>query len=105
MAVMPKVYGYGLALLCVLALGVLFCIFQPKMAELRALREKKAAIEAENRQLEEAIRELQNRQARFLTDSGAVERTAHEANMVRPDEVVFRFSTGTTSSAEGRLHE
>jgi hypothetical protein len=32
-----------------------------------------------------------------------VERTAHEANMVRPDEVVFKFSTGTTMVVEGRL--
>lgn len=103
MDVMPKVYGYGLALLGLLAMGVLFCIFQPKISELRARKAKKAAMEAENRQLEEAVRELQNRQARFLAESGAVERTAHEANMVRPDEVVFRFSTGTASVVEGRL--
>ncbi len=103
MAVLPKVYGYGLALLGALVVGVLLCIFMPKIDRLRGMKEKKAAIEAENRQLEEGVRELQNRQARFLAESGAVERTAHEANMVRPDEVVFRFSTGTTSAVEGRL--
>ena len=104
MADLPKVYGYGLALLGVLVVGVLLCIFIPKVDRLRVLREKKMALEGENRQMEAAIRELQNRQARFLAESEAVERTAHEANMVRSDEVVFKFATGTSSAVEGRLH-
>lgn len=103
MAVLPKVYAYGLTLLGVLLVGVFLCIFMPMVEKQRLLREKKAALEAENRQLEESIRELQNRQARFLAESDAVERTAHEANMVRPDEVVFKFTTGTTAGVEGRL--
>lgn len=103
MAVLPKIYAYGLALLGALTVAVLICIFAPVLQKQRAMREKKAAMEAENRQLEEAIRELQSRQARFLAESGAVERTAHDANMVRSDEVVFKFVTGTVSSVDGRL--
>jgi cell division protein FtsB len=103
MAVLPKVYAYGLALLGALAVGVLICIFAPALQKQRAMREKKVAIEAENRQLEESIKELQRRQAMFMTESSAVERTAHEANMVKSDEVVFKFATGTASAVEGRL--
>ena len=103
MAVVRKVYVYGLALLGVLVACVLISVFQPKFSELRAMRAKKAALEVKNRELEDGVRELQKRQAQFLAESGAVERTAHEANMVRPDEVVFKFTTGTTSAVEGRL--
>lgn len=103
MADLRKLYGYGLVILVALALGVVLVVFVPKFERLHVLGEKKAALSAENRQLEEAIHELQNRQARFLAESDAVERTAHEANMVKPDEVVFRFTTGTTSAVEGRL--
>lgn len=103
MAVLPKVYAYGLALMGALFVGVLLCIFMPSIEKMRILREKKAALQAENRRLEEAVRELQSRQERFLSDSDAVVRTAHEANMVRPDEVVFKFTTGTATVVENRI--
>jgi len=103
MGYLPKVYWYGLVLLGLLLVGVVVCVFTPKVEALRAMQRKRAAVEAENREQEAGVRGLQEKQSRFLSEEGFVERTAHEAGMVRPDEVVFKFTTGTTAGVGGRL--
>jgi hypothetical protein len=102
MGYLPKVYWYGLVLLGILLVGVVVCVFTPKVEALRAMQRKRAALEAENRQQENGVRRLQEKQARFLGEEGFVERTAHEAGLVRSDEVVYKFTTGSVAGANGR---
>ena len=103
MGYLPKVYWFGLVLLGLLLVGVVICVFTPKAESLQAMQRKRAALEAENREQESGIRRLQEKQARFLGEEAFVERTAHEAGLVRPDEVVFKFTTGSTAGANGKL--
>ena len=103
MGYLPKVYWYGLVLLGILLVGVVVCVFTPKVESLRAMQRKRAALEAENRGQEDEVRRLQEKQARFLGEEGFVERTAHEAGLVRPDEIVFKFTTGSTAGASVKL--
>jgi len=73
-----------------LTVGVV-CMFLPKIAELRGLQRKQAALEASNRLAEMETRDLQDKRQRFDSDPEFVERTAREAGYVKPGDTVFRF--------------
>jgi cell division protein FtsB len=72
----------------------LFSVFMPKVKAIREHQRRKAALMAENRALEETIRDRRNKRERFATDPEFVERTAHDAGLIRSDEVVFKFTNG-----------
>lgn len=72
------------------AAGVV-CLFLPKLAELRGLQRKQAALEHDNRRLDQATRELADKRERFASDADFVERTARESGLVKPGDTVFRF--------------
>jgi cell division protein FtsB len=70
----------------------LICIFLPRCHHLRQLQQRKAELQAENRETEAMTRALQAKQKRFSTDPAYVERVARETGMVKPDEVVFQYT-------------
>ncbi|MBT7065100.1 MAG: hypothetical protein HN919_02265 [Verrucomicrobia bacterium] len=76
----------------------LVCIFLPKCHHLRQLQERKAELQAENRETEAMTRALQASQNRFSTDPAYVERIARETGMVKPDEVVFQYTNAPAHS-------
>jgi cell division protein FtsB len=77
-----------------LVMVALVYLFMPKVKAIREHQRRKAALMAENQALEESIRDRRNKRERFSTDPEFVERTAHEAGLIRSDEVVFKFTNG-----------
>jgi cell division protein FtsB len=67
-------------------------MFTPKVRAVSEHQRKKAALIAENRALEDAVRDRRTKRERFASDPEFVERTAHEAGLVKSDEVVFKFT-------------
>jgi cell division protein FtsB len=85
------IYRFALGLLIVLALlGIVF-VFVPPAKTIRSYQARRIELEAENRQLEEQIRDLIEKQARFRTDPAFVERTAREVGMIKSNEVSHRL--------------
>ena len=86
------IYRSAWAVLFVLFAIGLVCIFLPKCHHLRQLQQRKAALQAENRETEALTRALQAKQERFGADPSYVERVARETGMVKPDEIVFQYT-------------
>lgn len=92
------IYRFALGILLVLCLiGVVF-MFLPKCYRIRQMQQTKSELEESNRQREADIRELRHNQERFQSDPVFVQRTAREVGMVRPHEVVFRFSNSVDNA-------
>jgi hypothetical protein len=85
------IYRLAWGLLIVLFVVGVVCVFLPKCRDLKALQERKAAIEEENRRTDGLTRELKAKQERFVSDVRFVERTAHRAGLVKTNETVFKF--------------
>jgi cell division protein FtsB len=79
-----------------LVVAGVFYMFTPKVRAVGEHQRKKAALIAENRALEDAVRDRRNKRERFASDPEFVERTAHEAGLVKSDEVVFKFTNVPT---------
>jgi cell division protein FtsB len=92
------VYRSAWVVLFILFTIGLVCIFLPKCHHLRQLQERKAELQAENRETEAMTRALQASQNRFSTDPAYVERIARETGMVKPDEVVFQYTNAPAHS-------
>ena len=86
------VYRVAWGILGILFLLILVCVFVPKCQRLHEESRKKAALEAGNRRIEAAIKELRSNQERFATDPAFVERTGREIGMAKPGEVVYRYT-------------
>jgi cell division protein FtsB len=86
------VYRSAWVVLFILFTIGLICIFLPRCHHLRQLQQRKAELQAENRETEAMTRALQAKQKRFSTDPAYVERVARETGMVKPDEVVFEYT-------------
>ena len=81
-----------LLLLVVLVVGIV-CIFLPKCHFLREMQRKQEHLSIENRDLQVAVSELRTKQDRFNTDPAYVERTARDKGMIKPDEMLFKFTS------------
>jgi cell division protein FtsB len=93
------IYRLALFLLIVLfAVGIAF-IFVPQMNRVRQMQQKKADLQEENRNLRNMTQDLRENQRRFESDPEFVERTARQMGMVKPNEVVFKFSTDEVAEA------
>ena len=92
------IYRSAWGLLLVLILIGLVFLFLPKCHSIRALQDKRGALEEEAREIAEDTRALQERRERFQSDPVFVERVAREAGMVRQNEVVFKFSPRETNA-------
>lgn len=78
----------------------LICIFLPKCNQLRELQDKKGVIAEDNRAIEIETNELRTKQEKFNSNPAVVERTAREIGMVKPDEIVFKFTNRQSVATE-----
>jgi cell division protein FtsB len=96
------IYRFSWIALVVLIAISLVCAFLPKCHQLRELQRQKAQLEAENRQAAAQTQELQAKEGRFRSDAAFVERVAKENGMLKPDEIVFRFTNEQAQSRAPR---
>jgi len=75
----------------VLAIIGLVIVFTPKLHRYSKLQNTRSELEDQSIAKTEAIKELKIKQDRFTSEPRFVERTAREAGMVTPDEVVYKF--------------
>jgi len=94
------IYRFSWALLGVLVIIGLLCVFTPKCRSLSRLQTTRNTLQEQNAEKEEEIKDLKIRQERFTTEPAFVERTARESGMVKPDEVVYKFT-----DANGKVPE
>jgi len=78
----------------------LICLFLPKCQGIRELQRKKAGLQEETRDLDQATKDLRLKRERFKSDPAFVERVAREAGMVRMDEIVFTFTSNNEANSE-----
>ncbi len=69
----------------------LIVVFTPKMHRYSKLQKTRSELEELSISKTEEIKDFKIKQDRFTTEPGFVERTAREAGMVTPDEVVYKF--------------
>ena len=91
---------FAVGLILVLVLVSLAVVFVPQSNRLRALQRRREQLEAENRRLDEATRELRRKQQLFDTHPAFVIRTAREAGMVMPHETIYKLTNAEPWSAE-----
>lgn len=96
------IYKVAWVILAALFLIGLACIFMPKCNRERELHRKKIELEQQNRDLTERAEDLKIKQERFRSDPDFVERTARDAGMLKPDEVLFLFPE-TNASTEKEI--
>ncbi len=94
------IYRFSWALLGVLVVIGLLCVFTPKCRSLTRLQKTRAEIEQQNADKEDEIKDLKVKQERFTTEPAFVERTARESGMVSPNEIVYKFT-----DANGKVPE
>lgn len=94
------IYRFSWALLGVLVVIGLLCVFTPKCRSLSRLQATRNTLQEQNEAKEEEIKDLKIKQERFTTEPAFVERTAREAGMVTTDEVVYKFT-----DANGKVPE
>ena len=94
------IYRFSWALLAVLVVIGLLCVFTPKCHSLSRLQKTRNTLEEQNAAKEAQIKELKIKQERFTTEPAFVERTARESGMVTPNEVVYKFT-----DANGKVPE
>lgn len=66
-------------------------LYTPKYYQYNELSRRIRAMQEGNRDLETAVRRLEMRQRRFLSDPAFVERTARELGMAKPGEVIYKY--------------
>lgn len=92
MSVWSIIYRFSWGLLAVLVAIGFILIFTPKTRKLALLQDVKTQLETRNTEKAEQIKELKIRQERFNSDPEFVEHTAREAEMIMPDETVYKFT-------------
>lgn len=70
----------------------LISAFVPKIRRYQESYVKREEFRDENRRLAEEVKKLRDKQERFTSDPLFVERTAREIGMVKPDEIVFKYT-------------
>ena len=94
------IYRFSWALLGVLVIIGLLCLFSPKCQKLTQLQKTRNELAAKNTEREDEIKDLKIKQERFTSDPAFVEHTAREAGMVTDGEVVYKFT-----DANGKIPE
>jgi len=84
------IYRFAVAILLVLVLVGLICVFLPKYRSLQRLDEERALHNQEIDELEEHIRTLEYNQRQFRSNPQFVERIAREAGMLKTNEFTYR---------------
>ena len=72
--------------------------FLPKIRQNREKQRKAAVLEEENRIKEDMVKQLREKQERFLSDPKYIERIAREElGKARTGETIFRFNSASTN--------
>ena len=91
-------FAWGI-LFIVLLIGLIF-IFLPKCNQVREFQKKKTEYTDQRRTKQEGIQDLKTKQQQFKSDPDFVERVARKNDMIKRDEVIFKF-TNKQSKATG----
>jgi len=94
------IYRFSWGLLVVLTGFGLLLVFTPKARKLAYLQRVKTQLENKNAEKTVQIKDLQDRQERFISDPEFVEHTAREAGLVMRDEIVYKFTNEQSHSRQ-----
>lgn len=72
-------------------IAVFLALFIPRYSQYNRLNQRIREMNETNRELEAAVRRLEMRQQRFVSDPAFVERTAREIGMARPNETIYKY--------------
>jgi len=88
---------FSVAFIVILIIGIAN-FFLPKIRQNREKQRKAAVLEEENRIKEDMVKQLREKQERFLSDPKYIERIAREElGKARPGETIFRFNSTSTN--------
>ena len=90
---MDKAYKAGIILIIIIIAAGIISLFLPKFRSNRELQRRKSALEQENKYIEQETKKIHLKREKFKTDPEFVERVARKSGRVKPDEVIFRFTT------------
>jgi cell division protein FtsB len=93
------IYRAAWGIVIVLVTVFLISTFIPKIQRYHESYNKRAEHQEENQRLTEDLKKLRDKQERFTSEPSYVERTAREIGMVKPDEIVFKYTNGETRTS------
>ena len=94
------IYRVAFGAVIVLVTIAIISAFVPKLRKHHEEYRKRTEFQQENRILAEQVKVLRNKQERFTRDPNYVERTAREIGMVKPDEMVFKYTNDEANSGK-----
>ncbi|OGV60057.1 MAG: hypothetical protein A2283_19820 [Lentisphaerae bacterium RIFOXYA12_FULL_48_11] len=86
------IYRVAWGLVIILITIAVISAFIPKVQRYNESYKKRAEYQEENKHLAEELKILRDKQERFNSDPLYVERTAREIGMVKPNEVIFKYT-------------
>jgi len=86
------IYRVAWGLVIILITIAVISAFVPKVQRYNESYKKRAEHQEENRHLAEELKVLRDKQERFNSDPLFVERTAREIGMVKPNEIIFKYT-------------
>ena len=94
--------AFSVAFVVILIIGIAN-FFLPKIRQNREKQRKAAVLEEENRIKEGMVKQLREKQERFLSDPKYIERIAREEfGKAKPGETIFRFNSAKTNDIHHR---
>ncbi len=87
-----KVEKWAIRLFILIIIIGIVVLFLPKFRNIRELQRRNSALETENKNIEQEIKELRLKRERFKTEPEFIESVARESGRVKPDEVIFKFT-------------
>ena len=85
------VYKWAISILVVIVAVAIVWLFLPRFKTIREQQRHKAALEIENRNIEQETKELRIKRERFKTEPEFIESVARKSGRVKADEVIFKF--------------
>ena len=93
------IYRFSWLVLVLLLVIGLACIFIPKFREVNELQDRRNELRRKVQATEQATMALRVKQERFSSDPEYVERIAKEAGMIKPTEILFKFTNDNSRAA------
>lgn len=96
------IYRVAWGIVIVTTTILLICAFVPKIQRYHESYNKRADHQDENQRLTEDLKKLRDKQERFTSDPAFVERTAREAGMIKPDEIIYKYTNDNSRTETPR---
>lgn len=80
----------------------LLAFFAPKVRNMHTYQQRQEELQKRIDDTEAQEKELKDKQMRFKTDPGFVEKVAHEVGYARPDETIYQFPEESRTNNETR---